>query len=123
MKRQTVPASQPLSILLSASGDEDFYAALDADVASGGIFFATAAPLPTGTAVRLRIALPDGGIIRADGRVRWQRTIDATADGARPGCCIAWQSQDHRSRAATSRYLDARLVACEQPLPLLATGT
>jgi len=54
---------------------------------AGGLFIETEAPLPLGTALRLRFRLPGGSALHAiEGRVTWQyRDADARAGEIRPG--------------------------------------
>jgi uncharacterized protein (TIGR02266 family) len=54
---------------------------------AGGMFIETDAPLPPGTALRLRFRLPGGEALHAiEGRVTWQhREADARAGDVRPG--------------------------------------
>jgi uncharacterized protein (TIGR02266 family) len=54
---------------------------------AGGLFIETDAPLPVGTALRLRFRLPGGSTLHAiDGRVTWQhRPDEARAGDTRAG--------------------------------------
>jgi len=54
---------------------------------AGGLFIETEAPLPLGTALRLRFRLPGGSALHAiEGRVTWlHKDADARAGDVRPG--------------------------------------
>jgi uncharacterized protein (TIGR02266 family) len=59
----------------------NFYTGFTRDVSEGGVFVATEAVLPLGTAVDVRFSLPDGGApIAVRAEVRWQRVLGAGAD-------------------------------------------
>ena len=123
----TTETTQPTirqDLLIVARDDENFYTTLTGDLAVGGVFLTTPAPLPIGTPVRLRIALPGGRVLRADGTVRWHRlSVDHGPEVRALGCSIAWHSSDPRSLAAARAWLrrnDDRLpAACSRA----ATGS
>ena len=124
MTTETIPPAARQDLLVIARDDENFYTTITGDLASGGVFLATPAPLPIGTPVRLRIALPGGRVLRADGMVRWHRlSADDGPEVLALGCSIAWHSSDPRSLEAARAWLrrnDDRLPAA---LPLTATGS
>lgn len=77
---------------------------------AGGLFIETEAPLPLGTALRLRFRLPGGaGMHAIEGRVTWQHQgADARAGDVRPsGMGVAF------TEAAAAAKLARELEALE----------
>lgn len=96
---------------VTPAGDEDFYAGISGEITHGGVFLPIADPPPPGTEVRVAITLPGVGMVHCLGRVRWVRLPDAVGADGRPGCDVAWQTDDPRSRGAVRRFLAARNAA------------
>lgn len=66
------------------------YADITADVARGGVFFATYREIPLGTRIGLELELEDGARLEATGVVSWHRS--ATCADSRPGVGVAFTS-------------------------------
>ena len=70
----------PVETDVTLGGGGRVVSGVSIDVATGGIFVATYAPLPVGTRVSIRFRLPTGQVVGA-GLVRWTRE----ASPGRPG--------------------------------------
>ncbi len=87
------------------------------NVSSGGLFLATAEPLPRGTAVTLELRLPldrNDTPLRLSARVSWTRDdpaspLDLEAPGE-PGMGLAFERLGEASQAAIDRFV-ARMLA------------
>lgn len=94
-----------IEVEIGLSTDSHIYTGISLDVSTGGVFVATYAPSPPGTAVSLYFVLPDGFVVNAEGVVRWTRpeTTDAP-----PGMGVAFSqlaplALDHIARFCASR--------------------
>ncbi len=67
-----------LSLAITLSGENNFYAGLTEDISEGGVFIATHRLLPIGTPVVMSFSLPHARkILEVHGVVRWLRGPDA----------------------------------------------
>jgi len=75
------------------------------NISEGGIFVATERPLPAGTALRLSIVVPEGGVEMA-GRVAWVRPSSSPNGAAGMGVRFEELSLEQREQIAevVSRY-------------------
>jgi uncharacterized protein (TIGR02266 family) len=71
-----------LRLVINMEGDNNFYTGLSEDISEGGVFIATQHLLPIGTPVVLSFTLMRSlQQIVLHGTVRWQRGVEATANG------------------------------------------
>jgi uncharacterized protein (TIGR02266 family) len=72
-----------------------FLVAYSTNLSKGGLFIETGAPLPVGTALSLRLRLPEGTTMDVDGVVAWIRARPSD-DGRPPGMGIELGTPDER---------------------------
>jgi uncharacterized protein (TIGR02266 family) len=89
--------------------ESHFFAGLTQDISSGGLFVATYQVLPLGTKLGMKLELPDGSELEAEGVVRWIRA--ATHEGEPPGIGIAFTDLSPDNLARITSF-------CEQRPPL-----
>src|SRR5687768_12519539 len=65
-------------LVASIELDEGSYVGFTENLSQAGVFVATQAPQKVGAMVNLLIALPDLGLVRAQGIVRWIRRSSAS---------------------------------------------
>ncbi len=78
------------------------------NVSAGGMFLDAPVPLPPGTRLGLRFALPGLGAIEVLAEVRWNTAM--VADGTRaphPGMGVVFEEVPEPSRSLLSRYVEA----------------
>src|SRR6185436_5550560 len=95
----------PVEVDIGLLSDSNFYTGLSEDISSGGVFVATARPLPPGTTVTLYFTLPDGRPVRAEGTVRWARE---GKDGRSAGMGVGFSTLDLDDRRAIADYCAKR---------------
>lgn len=78
-----------------------FFTGRAGDLSTGGLFVATARPLPVGTELTLGLVLPDGAQVVVEGTVSWVRGPDAGAEGMG----VRFGVLDPEIRAALERNL------------------
>jgi uncharacterized protein (TIGR02266 family) len=61
----------PVEVALGVHSESNFFSGLTRDISDGGLFVATHTPLPLGTHVSVKFALPACPEIEADGVVVW----------------------------------------------------
>jgi uncharacterized protein (TIGR02266 family) len=87
-----------LEVELTSDSDSHFFAGLAGDVSRGGLFVATYRALALGSAVDVKLVLPDGDL-DASGVVRWRRSAEPDlAPGV--GIALAALSESDRARIA-----------------------
>lgn len=92
---------------VSVGSDHNFYAGFAENLSAGGVFVATHQLKPVGSIIELSINLPDGGLVRAAGEVRWVRVFNEHSDMP-PGMGVKFQNLDDASVASIERFLAQR---------------
>jgi uncharacterized protein (TIGR02266 family) len=78
------------------------------DLSVGGLFLATAHPLPVGTEVELALTLLGEGEVRVQARVAWVRTSAECAPEETSGVGLHFQTIEGGPRAAVLRFIERR---------------
>jgi uncharacterized protein (TIGR02266 family) len=86
--------------------ESNFYAGLSMDISAGGLFVATKAPIPVGTAVTLAFMLPGGHTVTTAGAVRWVR--EPGDDDTVPGMGVAFQALSEVDARAIQQFAHRR---------------
>lgn len=80
-ERRTNPRA-PVELKVDYRTVGSFVTNFSKDVSTGGVFIRTSAPLPVGTRVRLRLALPGDALpVALDGVVEWERGLHESESG------------------------------------------
>jgi uncharacterized protein (TIGR02266 family) len=88
--------------------DSNFYVGFTEDLSQGGLFVATYFTRPLGSAVELRVRLPDREEpLTVRGIVRWVRDDSPRSDGY-PGMGIQFDSLSERDQADIAAFLATR---------------
>jgi type IV pilus assembly protein PilZ len=95
--------------------DETFLFEYASNLSRGGIFLATHNPLPVGTKLVLRFALPDepSRTIRVAGRVTWVNPYVQGGKNLNPGMGIEFVDLSHEDQEAISRIVRRIAVLTE----------
>ncbi len=75
----------PISLAVDYVSGDTFLFAYITNISEMGIFLRTEAPLPVGTELRLRFAVPDGTALDLAGVVMWINPVRADGDNPNPG--------------------------------------
>jgi uncharacterized protein (TIGR02266 family) len=78
------------------------------NISDGGIFVASATPLPVGTEVELQLTLPGGEPLSARGVVRWARQVNDDVPLIAPGMGIEFVDLPGESALAIQRVIATR---------------
>jgi uncharacterized protein (TIGR02266 family) len=93
-----------IEVEVSLITESQFFAGLNGDIASGGLFVQTYEMRPVGSRVVLALSLPTGEL-RATGVVSWVRQV---ASGAPPGLGIAFDDLPEKEREAIEEFCRTR---------------
>ncbi len=75
----------------------EFYADVSGSIAHG-VIFVPGCIADVGTKVKLRITLPNGDKVKAEGRVKWTRKHGI------PGCAVSWHATGASSVASVKTW-------------------
>lgn len=87
---------------------EELYVHKARNVSAGGMFLDAPLPLPPGTRLGLRFALPGLGSVECLAQVRWN--TDATADGGRapsPGMGVVFEGVTDAAAVLLERFVES----------------
>ena len=107
------PKLIPLRIRLPYSSEEEFLEKYGSNVARGGVFIATRALKPEGTALSFEFVLADGArLLRGEGVVQKTQVDEG---GGRSGMTVRFSRLDARSKALVDRVIARRLGVIPRP--------
>ncbi len=93
---------------IGATTESNFFVGFSGEISEGGVFCATYAIFPRGTAVRLLVTLPGNFEKHVNGFVRFVRDpMDLTAD-SEPGMGIQFEGLDPEARELILRFIRKR---------------
>ncbi len=94
----------PVEVALGVHSDSNFFSGLTRDISDGGLFVATHTPLPLGTPVSVKFALPACPEIEADGVVVWVSEPSA----GHPGMGVQFVHLSEENDALIRRFMAKR---------------
>lgn len=97
-----------LHAAVDVESDDNLYAGLSYDVSAGGIFVATVDSPPIGSAVAVKVLLPDGTKLDLNGTVRWIRDYDRASAGLPAGVGIEWEELPMEALRSLLRFAELR---------------
>lgn len=98
----------PLTAEVELDSDTNIYTGFTTDVSKGGLFVATVQYLPIGQEVELRLTLPSGKQIHANGVVRWTREVNDKVPEIFPGLGIEFVDLPPESVSALEAFVGTR---------------
>jgi uncharacterized protein (TIGR02266 family) len=105
-KRGADRMSAALRLKLRYTDVESFIDRYAANVSKGGIFIASRAPKPVGSALRFEFQLADGSpVVRGEGKVVWVKEFDPTQPHKPHGMGVKFTRLDSHSKAILDRML------------------
>lgn len=93
---------------VSFESESNFFTGFMEDISEGGLFLSTYQLEPIGTVIEVTFHLPDGHIVRAQGRVRWLRDPRDETSDVRPGMGIQFDELLAEDRKAIQAFIEAR---------------
>jgi Tfp pilus assembly protein PilZ len=100
--------SRPMSATVGVDSEDNLYAGLSYDVATGGIFVATADLPAVGTRVDVTVTMPDMSQYQLSGIVRWVRDVELASDGLPMGCGVEWKGLPLDASRALAKFAELR---------------
>ena len=97
-----------LHAAVDVASEDNLYAGLSYDVSAGGIFVATIASPPIGSAVAVTVTLPDGTRLELAGTVRWSRDSARASAGLPAGVGIEWHELPMDALRSLLRFAELR---------------
>ena len=97
-----------LHAAVDVASEDNLYAGLSYDVSAGGIFVATIASPPIGSAVAVTVTLPDGTRLDLAGTVRWSRDFQRASAGLPAGVGIEWDNLPMDALRSLLRFAELR---------------
>ncbi|MBX3127844.1 MAG: TIGR02266 family protein [Polyangiaceae bacterium] len=94
----------PVEVALGVHSESNFFSGLTRDISDGGLFVATHTPLPLGTHVTVKFALPACPEISADGEVVW---VSEPVSG-HPGMGVRFLALSPENEALIRRFMAKR---------------
>lgn len=94
----------PVEVALGVHSESNFFSGLTRDISDGGLFVATHTPLPQGTHVTVKFALPACPEISADGVVVW---VSEPLSG-HPGMGVRFLELSSENEALIRRFMAKR---------------
>jgi uncharacterized protein (TIGR02266 family) len=114
-RRESPRYEQVLPVGVRVSTWEKFEILYTGNISRGGVFIRSARPAPVGSAVSVRLGLPDGQVIELDGEVAHCRSPeDAARTGRRPGVGVRFTSWTPGQREELAK-LAMRAATLGQP--------
>ncbi|MSP59168.1 MAG: TIGR02266 family protein [Myxococcales bacterium] len=98
-----------IEIAVNMESENNFFAGITDNISEGGVFVATLMPPPRGSVIEMNLTLP--GLDRAfsvRGVVCWIRDLEASIEGAPPGCGIRWMEMSRDALLAIHRFVQHR---------------
>lgn len=89
---------------VSRASDDNFYAGILQDISTGGVFVATAEPLPVGLRLQFELAIDEDPPVPLVGEVRWARTAEVVGEGE-VGVGLAFIGLPPAVRARIERFV------------------
>lgn len=87
-----------LAVEVTMESHNNFYTGITDDISEGGVFVATAIPLPVGAVVELDLQLPETAV-KIKAVVRWQRNVGSSSDDLPAGCGLQWLDISDEAKA------------------------
>jgi uncharacterized protein (TIGR02266 family) len=94
-----------VEIEVGIASQSNLYLGFTENLSSGGVFVATYASKPIGSAIEIALAFPNGDELKVPGVVRWLR--EATTDGW-PGMGVQFESLSPEDEAKLRKFLAVR---------------
>ncbi len=85
--------------------DTNFFTGFSQDISSGGLFIATYDILSLGTELNINFRLPDGPVLSLNGKVRWVREYNETAQDMEPGMGVEFKKLSPDDRQAINLFI------------------